>query len=289
MIGGSVSMDDKMYWEKVIDLPLPENIYLGPHVKCIESKMQNRTYFANWYPSDSEENYKIYKQNRSVYSDKFGYDMNKHGFRCDELETFNTENTELNLLVFGCSYTWGTGLPENETWPVILSKMLSRKYSKKCNVINLSIPGGSYSDIDRISNYIDMFKTDFICVLFPPIMRKIFINDDGLFDTLTPGMKLNKKTRNLDIFEKMCLYSKNTFSYEEAVITKKLECFAKLKKSKFFAMNSTDPYNDDITTEINELAKASEIRVVTDKARDYLHHGNQFQLRIALDMYENII
>lgn len=61
----------------------------------------------------------------------FKYDINHLGFRFKELPT------EVDIAVFGCSFTFGIGLPEKYLWHHILSDILNLKS------LNFGVPGTS--------------------------------------------------------------------------------------------------------------------------------------------------
>jgi hypothetical protein len=73
---------------------------------------------------------------QTVYSkediaEKVSYNINEHGYRSSK---FTKDN---DVLVLGCSQTYGSGMPDEFTWPSIFSKSLNKKYSR------IAIPGDS--------------------------------------------------------------------------------------------------------------------------------------------------
>lgn len=96
------------------------------------------------------------------------YKINEQGFRTPQF------NTEGSIVCFGCSYTYGVGLPEEDTWPSILR----RHY--KIPVCNLGIPGNG---LDIIAFYalqwlaIDIQRPLAFCVLIPPAGRIDFLTN----------------------------------------------------------------------------------------------------------------
>jgi hypothetical protein len=63
--------------------------------------------------------------------EKIEYKINEHGYRS---ENFNKNN---EVLVLGCSQTYGSGMPNEFTWPEIFSNSINKKYSR------IAIPGDS--------------------------------------------------------------------------------------------------------------------------------------------------
>lgn len=92
--------------------------------------------------------------------ENFGYNLNEYGFRCGSLP-----NT-IDIAVFGCSFTFGTGLPENRLYHQILGERLN------VPVYNFGLPGVSIkSVVDNfliLSKHIKIKKSIF---LFPIYQR----------------------------------------------------------------------------------------------------------------------
>jgi hypothetical protein len=115
---------------------------------------------------------------------RYTYKLNEWGYRSSD-PTIKTTNFE--LATFGCSITYGIGLPEEETLPYLLSKKLNTNY------LNLGIPSGSISKITRLfKNYVNLYKPKTCFILFPPINREeiIFKNDNSdkyYFTDFVPG------------------------------------------------------------------------------------------------------
>lgn len=106
----------------------------------------------------------------------FLYCFNDYGYRA----SFDYESLldSKKIVCIGCSFTEGVGLPEDETWPYILSKNLNSKY------INLGLAGGSDGYVIwQIMNVINNLQNQDIYVLIPPIGRSFFLND-ALFGNL---------------------------------------------------------------------------------------------------------
>jgi hypothetical protein len=138
-----------------------------------------------WNPSDSEENYRkgvaeFAKQGLEYpwRPDSFNYQFNSHGFRGPEL----TANADFKILVSGCSFTEGIGLPYDQTWPELLAAKIPGAIS-----INLG-QGGHSGDYAARSIYktIDIIKPNLVVVVWPPIPRYETIDKDGIARSKTP-------------------------------------------------------------------------------------------------------
>lgn len=129
--------------------------------------------FANttteWHSSDSQSLFEANKKdpNKHALLEKFGwldteikYRFNTQGFRCDEFDTRPC------AVALGCSHTQGTGLREQDTWPVKLSQKLN------LHVWNLGISGAAYDTVFRLAEfYIEFLKPKYVFVFEPPDTR----------------------------------------------------------------------------------------------------------------------
>jgi hypothetical protein len=96
------------------------------------------------------------------------YFANSYGYRCPEFEV----NTE--IIFGGCSFTHGTGVPEDRIWSSVVAKSLNLKYA------TLAQPGVSIPwIIEKVFNFIHRYgKPKVICLLFPDPFR-YFLPADG--------------------------------------------------------------------------------------------------------------
>lgn len=77
----------------------------------------------------------------------------------------------IKVAVFGCSFTFGVGIPESETWS---SKFVQKLQSDKpVQLINLGFPGGSISKNLKLFKYLtDVYKVDMAVFLLPSHWRE---------------------------------------------------------------------------------------------------------------------
>jgi lysophospholipase L1-like esterase len=121
-----------------------------------------------WDSTDTKENFNL-RGNKKYNEDSIKYILNKYGFRLpSEQEDLSTNKRE-TIACFGCSQTFGVGLPYEETWPFLLEEMLHNKYTVK----NYGISGASSDTIVRkMHNYLIKEKPKIICCLLPDIFRR---------------------------------------------------------------------------------------------------------------------
>lgn len=130
-----------------------------------------------WAPFDTQERWEINMKDiptkklltRLGYHDPYAisYSYNSHGFRDVEFDT-----RQCGIAV-GCSFTHGTGLSVEHTWPNVLSTLLGY------HVWNLGVGGTSLDSIFRISEYyFDLLRPNFVALLIPPNTRFEYFAQD---------------------------------------------------------------------------------------------------------------
>jgi hypothetical protein len=103
-----------------------------------------------WDTTDSEKNYKKnlkdpqrkqYLLENSYIDCDIEYTFNSHGFRTTEFDN------KFDVMCFGCSFTMGTGVRNEHTWPMQLSAMTG------LSVVNLGHAGSSNDTAFRFADY----------------------------------------------------------------------------------------------------------------------------------------
>jgi len=100
------------------------------------------------------------------------YKTNSYGYRCSEFSNFQEGGK--NVVVLGCSHTFGEGLEEEEIWVNILAKSLEDKNSiRKLRWWNLARPGGNADQMIRILYATENFLyPKIIIACWPAISRR---------------------------------------------------------------------------------------------------------------------
>lgn len=114
----------------------------------------------------------------------FGYSLNEYGFRCNKIPE------SVDIAAFGCSFTFGLGLPENMLWHDIIGKNLNQ------TVCNFGVAGASVKTIIDlfliVSKHISIKKAIF---LLPSMHRMQIAKTDPLstgdvkYLSIIPGVK----------------------------------------------------------------------------------------------------
>jgi len=105
------------------------------------------------------------------------YKLNKHGFRSENFETL--KNSNLNVLVSGCSITYGQGVFQENSWSELFAKTLTSNHSKPVKMYNLGVMGAStYLIIKNLMAFIRKYGApDQIYLLLPPYSRKLIYDE----------------------------------------------------------------------------------------------------------------
>ena len=124
----------------------------------------------HWYGRDDIKNF-ILNGNKKYKQEDVLYEINEYGFRINTL--LNKKESSNIIACFGCSNTFGVGLPYHETWPSVLNTILGDVWEVK----NYGVSGASNDTITRlVCNYINNNKPKIICCYFPEIFRLEFFD-----------------------------------------------------------------------------------------------------------------
>lgn len=112
-----------------------------------------------------------------IYKDiDINYDINQYGFR-------NHSNyipqTDKKVFAFGCSMTFGAGIPEEHTWPQLLAEKLGG-----WQIYNYGIPASSSAQTARTCYQVlqNLEKKDYpdaVFILLPDIFRTEYLGNEG--------------------------------------------------------------------------------------------------------------
>ena len=101
----------------------------------------------------------------SYTSDSVNYKINKYGLRVSDKSPLLERN--LDIMTFGCSFTYGVGIPIEESWTELVFKNLNFKG------LNFGYPGSSITKVIRhIINIVPFFRPKNIAILLPHFCRE---------------------------------------------------------------------------------------------------------------------
>lgn len=147
----------------------------------------NRSLSSLGLPVDFRNDEKIFETDRgrpSHQNDQIPvtYKINSYGYRGEEF------NSNSEVLVLGCSQTFGAGMPQEYIWPEIFCKSLQKKYS------NLASLGDSLQgQVYKAFKYFQEFGNPKIIIACFPILRMETPNIPGKLSRL-------EKNRDVDIY-----------------------------------------------------------------------------------------
>jgi hypothetical protein len=138
----------------------------------------------------------------------FEYRYNRFGFRGDDFAG------QPEGLAFGCSHTWGTGLPEQDVWVSQFSKI------SNATVWNLGVGGAAMDTVYRlVSFWVRHIRPEFVLLFTPPSYRYEITEDNETWiiknvhicsDDFSKHYFLNHKNsavnyeKNLDAISAIC-------------------------------------------------------------------------------------
>jgi hypothetical protein len=199
-----------------------------------------------WDTLDSQELFLKNLQNPThrAFFEKNGYTeqsityrFNSEGFRGEEFST-------AECLTFGCSFTMGTGINEDQTWPVQFSKLT--RYS----VANLGLAGSSNDTAVRLAvHYIPKFKPKMAIWLQTDSHRIEVVNEHTkISDNILAGDIQQGPYRN-DYYLKQWFASdinqdlnllKNTSVFRQVCAENQVQCIIIPRNNVFFIDRARD-------------------------------------------------
>lgn len=161
------------------------------------------------------------------------YRVNKDGFRSNPFK--NLENSKVNILTAGCSWTYGEGIPTEYVWPEVLSNKIKEKSGKDVCIYNLGVMGGSIQlSVKNLLAFIRRYgKPDYIFAELPNFTRGIAYNEkDKYFMNITIDNHINRRgygsKNEKDVFKRYTLaYVEEENMLEATLLVSLFEEFCK--------------------------------------------------------------
>lgn len=136
---------------------------------------------VKWFGSDLEKEYRK-RPHPAFRPEDITYRINSYGYRCPEFELRNqVESDTVHVLTVAASDAFGTGLPEDKTYPAVFKELLQNYLGRPVINWNVSLAGGSADYIARTTiSALPILKPQIVLLTFPPGMsRREYINDNG--------------------------------------------------------------------------------------------------------------
>jgi hypothetical protein len=136
---------------------------------------------VKWFGSDRQKEYR--KNPHPVFGpEDIIYRINSYGYRCPEFELRKqVQEDAVHVVTVASSDAFGTGLPEEKTYPAIFKELLQSYLDRPAINWNLGMGGGSADYITRtLISALQILKPDIVLLTFPPGMaRREYIGDNG--------------------------------------------------------------------------------------------------------------
>ncbi|NEQ07191.1 MAG: SGNH/GDSL hydrolase family protein [Moorea sp. SIO1G6] len=134
-----------------------------------------------WFGSDREKEYRK-KPHPVLGSEDITYQINSYGYRCPEFEMrHQVPEDAIHFVTVASSDAFGTGLPEEKTYPAVLTDFLQSYLGRQVINWNLGMGGGSADYITRtLISALQILQPNIVLLTFPPGMaRREYIGDNG--------------------------------------------------------------------------------------------------------------
>ena len=220
-----------------------------------------------WYSKDSLERFQQLKP-EGWTEESVIYEFNSLGYRSVEFEDLDT----FKVCSYGCSYTFGLGIRQEDTWPEQFKQLLGAVKGEVTN-FNFGLPATSADFIARmIHSSIPVINPNLVLVLFPFYGRSEYFEPDGSMRKRYPNNKLDKEYYEIwgNHHDFRNNFMKNFFF---------IKYFLELHNIPWLCTTCDDSITDELRTKDNYAGDFS--LVENDWARDMSHPGPLSNKRIA--------
>ena len=211
-----------------------------------------------------------------------GYQTNSYGYRCPEWRPL--PEGKKNVVILGCSHTFGEGLDDGNIWVDQLYNLVDQK---RLRFWNLGVPGASADLITRI-----LYSTEkilfpsIIVVCWPAFSRRERLEKETINLTNTaPSLILENEQTDYNNFLKNVFFVEKFAEKNKAKI---FHCFAE----DIYDLNSMHVYKEkslkNCWPEWSRVRSRQEQRVFTSEpslAKDGIHYGVEHHRVFAKELY----
>lgn len=150
----------------------------GQRNACTSMNWQSPIEKESWQKMMADPVHLEYFRNKGWdREDAITYAINSEGFRCEEFDDTPC------LVALGCSYTFGVGLPIEDTWPALVAQ------ARRLKVVNLSWPGQGSDYCFRMAEYwLKRLPVKLCLLLNPPPCRIEVVTEDAAETFMTNSM-----------------------------------------------------------------------------------------------------
>lgn len=252
---------------------------------------QNAGRSFQWFATDQESRF---NPEGGYTAQDITYKFNQHGYRCDEL-------THSPVVFIGCSYTFGVGLKQEETWASLIARKLQIPY------INLAFPAVSpHYMLRTLIKSVDELKPKAVMALIPYNYRFEFVSSEPHLP-LKNWSKSGITSKTFSGEDRERVYSFELFTRQEhedfMLMSSLMTMQSFLKARGIHFINSLWEYKERKSSYFQNLLQHSKLEnhVVSEifnghvrwkdlqlKARDSSHPGRQFHQQFAEVMLRQV-
>lgn len=213
------------------------------------------------------------------------YNINSHGYRCPEFPSKSLEGGK-NVVVLGCSHTFGIGSSDDELWVNLFQNNLQ---NDRLRFWNLGQPGASSDLITRILYATEkVLFPDIVLVCWPHTSRRERLeryprNITGANDLL----KTETEDTDRQIFLKNVFFVEKFAEHRHAKV---FHCFAEDIQEFIASHVFSDNTLKNCWPAYDSAHVADADRSITKKpsfARDGVHYGKEHHERFAKQLYKS--
>lgn len=252
------------------------------------------------YMSESERQQSINAINEGITDlseDSVKYYINEYGTRGDwSIESKSTNKTRIAF--FGCSFCFGVGIDEDETFQAYVKKNWPNEHIE---IINLGFPGGSISKSLKFFNYLtSISQIDIAIFLMPTHLRDEYLTRDSegvlTINNMIPNFQTLNSEKEWEMFYEV--NNNDNLLYRVVKDVRLIESIAKERQvSTFYSSWDTETYHNIIMA-IRDREKMLPYFKFTENmkngttkkgmARDGMHPGPETQETFGKEIIEHL-
>jgi len=124
------------------------------------------------------------KEKSMILDHEWNYYINPYGFR----DPWNIGSTNTKIGFYGCSFTFGVGLPTHQTFSHLVKEKLT---PNQVDIFNIGVGGGSIHRIAKLlAGSIELLELDLVVLTLPTYLRFLVIDENLWYHDLLPNFKI---------------------------------------------------------------------------------------------------
>lgn len=238
-----------------------------------------------WFGMDSQENWQ--KQRHSQLGpDDVIYKFNRHGYRCPEFDS----EAEIRIVTMGCSLTFGTGLPYEQTWSYIFSQKIADTFNQSTVNWNMGLSAQSNDYMSRVLMCaVPVLRPAIVVILFTNFARREYFNLYGERTWIIPNQRFTKAPRYVKTIQKR--FEQLSSRYDNEVNFLKNYKLTELLLNQYnvkwlFSAVNPDHFSNGMGDHLDATKYLDFTIDQVDRARDNTHPGIDSNLKFAEKLHD---